>query len=135
MTIAFTITPKELERQAGLAFVGLAYRVSLHYKQDTVLTDASTVAAWDAVKVATANGYADVTGTIAAGAYNVSTGRFELPVIQALFSSTGAGYSYDSVLIRIGSATYPHSIGLFTEQQVLQSGQEQTFTLLLANDN
>lgn len=133
--MALTVTPKELERQAVAAFQGKAWRVFLALRQGTSLGLTSTIAAWTAEKVPTANGYADVTGTVGTGTYNNSTAAFELPALVATFSATGAGYSYDSIIVQIDNSTFPHSVELLTTPIALAAGQSKTYAPLLVQDN
>jgi hypothetical protein len=135
--VAITVTPKELERQAVEAFQGKSWRVFLALRQDTGLDATSTIAAWEAEKVPTANGYVDVTGTVGTGVYNTGTAAYELPALQVTFTATGAGYSYDSIIVQIDGATYPHSVGLFSADTpiFLAGGQSQSYSVLLTQDN
>lgn len=135
MSITAVITPKELERQATAAFVGKPWRVFLALRQDTGLGITSTIAAWTAEKVPATNGYADATGTIAAGAYNATTAAYELTALTAAFTATGAGYTYDSVIIQVDNAAYPHSVILFDAPITLAAGQSKEYTPVLVQDN
>jgi hypothetical protein len=135
MTLNATITPKELERQATEAFIGKSWRVFLALRQGTGLSVTSTSAAWTAEKVPTANGYTDATGTIAAGTYNTTTAAYELAALTATFTSTGAGYSYDSVIIQVDNATYPHSVILFDAPIFLAAGQTKVYSPVLVQNN
>lgn len=134
-TLTLTIAPKELERQAAAAFHGKPWRVFLALRQDSGLDATSTIAAWTAEKVATANGYADVTGTIAAGTYNQTTAAFELPSLTATFTATGAGYAYDSLVVQVDNATYPHSVALLAEPIAMAAGQTKTYSVVLVQDD
>lgn len=133
--LTLTVTPKELERQAAAVFHAKPYRVFLALRQDTGLGVGSTSAAWAAEKLATANGYADVTGTLASGTYNTNTAAFELPSITATFTATGAGFTFDSLIVQVDNATYPHSVGLFSQSVTLAAGQSRTYQILLAQDD
>jgi hypothetical protein len=130
-----TVTPKELERQAVAAFQGKAWRVFLALRQGTSLDITSSISAWTAEKVPTANGYADVTGTVGTGTYNGTTAAYELPALVATFTATGAGYSYDSIIVQIDNSTYPHSVELLTTPIALAAGQSKTYSPLLVQDN
>ena len=133
--MALTVTPKELERQAVEAFQGKSWRVFLALRQGTGLDLTSTIAAWTAEKVPTANGYTDVTGTVGTGAYNGTTAAYELPALESTFTATGAGYSYDSIIVQIDNSTYPHSVELLTTPIALAAGQSKTISPLLVLDN
>ena len=134
-TLTTTIAPKELERQAAAAFQGKYWRIFLALRQDTGLSATSTIAAWEAEKVATANGYADVTGTIGTGSYNNTTAAYELPACTATFTATGAGYQYDSIIVQVDGSTYPHSVGLFSEAIVMAAGQTKVYSVALVQDD
>lgn len=133
MALTTTISRKELERQAAAAFVGQTYTVFLATNTGSLTTE-STASAWIAAKVS-GGGYADVTGTIAAGSYSTGNGRFELPVINATFTASGTGYSYDTVCVRIGTATYLHSILVESPNIAMAPGQSKTYSLTLAVDD
>ncbi len=55
------ISPDALARQAQLTYEGKTFRMFLALRGGTVLTQASLISAWDAVKLAAGNGYAEVT--------------------------------------------------------------------------
>lgn len=130
-----TITPKELERQAVEAFQGKTWRVFLALRQDVGLGITSSITEWEAEKVATANGYADATGTVGTGTYNNTTSAYELPALTAVFTATGAGYSYDSLIVQIDGNTHPHSVGLFSEPIVMVAGQTRVYSVVLVQDD
>lgn len=133
--LTLTVTPKELERQAAAVFHAKPWRVFLALRQDTGLGVTSSISAWTAEKLASANGYADVTGTIGTGNYNSGTASFELPTLTATFTATGASFTYDSLIVQIDNATYPHSVGLFDEPITLAAGQSKTYSIVLAQDD
>lgn len=133
--LTFTVTPKELERQAAAVFHAKPYRVFLALRQDTGLGVGSTSAAWAAEKLTASNGYADVTGTLASGTYNTNTAAFELPAVTATFTASGAGFTYDTIVVQVDNATYPHSVALLSESVTLAAGQSKTYQILLAQDD
>lgn len=133
MALTTTISTKELQRQAAEAFEGQAYTVFLATNSGT-LTAESTAAAWEAVK-ASGGGYADVTGTIGTGAYASGNARYELPVINATFTATSPGFSYDTVCVKIGSSTYLHSILVESPNIAMAAGQTKTYSITLAVDD
>lgn len=134
MAISLSISQKELERQAGLCFEGKAYEVFLATNSGS-LTASSTYAAWQAVEVSSGNGYAPVTGTIGTGSWNTGTARYELPSITAAFSSSGSGYSYDTICVRIGTETYLHSALVESPTITLAAGQSKTYVITLVQDD
>lgn len=135
MALTISITPKELERQAALAFEGKSYKVFLAYDPGNTLTLSSTTTTWEAKELAASNGYAAVTGTVAAGSYNSSLGRYELPTITAQFAATGVGYVYDVIVVVIGSSTYPHSVTKISPEQGLFAGQSRSYLMQLLQDD
>ena len=133
MALTLTISQKELQRQAVAALEGKAYTIFLATNSGA-LTSESTFAAWDAVK-ATGTGYANVTGTLAAGSYSATNGRWELPAVTATFTCTGGTIPYDTVCVRIATETYLHSINVESPSITLASGQSKTYTITFAVDN
>jgi len=102
MAITATLSQKELERVAGLAYEGRAIRVSLANDIGSTLTSESTVAECDALKVS-GGGYADYKAAIGAGAYDGADQRYEMPDTDAEFTATGVGYTYNKVYTVIGT--------------------------------
>jgi hypothetical protein len=129
--MSFVITQGELEFQSGLILDGQTYRVFLATRGS--LTVASTLSAWEAAKLASANGYADVTGTIGNGVFNAANGRVEPPVITGQFGpATGAGFTFDAMIIKIGTTrTRPYAVRLYEVPQVLAAGQSRGFSITL----
>jgi hypothetical protein len=133
MAITLTISQKELQRQAAACLEGRAYEVFLALNTAS-LTSESTYAAWQAVEVA-GGGYAPVTGTLAAGSYNAGNARYELPAITASFTGAGAGFTWNTVCVRIGTETYLHSIVEESPVQLLAAGQTKVYAITLAQDD
>jgi hypothetical protein len=104
------ITPKEVERQALACLSGQAYTVMLA-TQSGVLGLESTWAAW-AAAVISGGGYANVTGTLGTGAWNTGGGYFEIPPFSAVWTPTTPGFTFNAVILRIATATYPHSVNI-----------------------
>jgi hypothetical protein len=138
--MAFTtnLSNSELARVAAAAYEGLAVRVSLHNKGATGFDQNSTIANWDTVKLAAANGYADfVLDPLPAGGYDATDGRYEMggaganTYITASFTGAGSGFTYNTVVIRIASATYPHSIISESPSVSVAPGATQTYTIQL----
>lgn len=132
MASVLTITPKELERQAVALFEGRTYKIFLAVRGN--LTVASTAAQWEAAELS-GNGYAAVTGTIGTGSYNAGTTRYELPNITAQFTASGAGFTYDTMCLKIGTELYLHSINVETPSITLAAGQSKSYVLQLAQDD
>ena len=134
MAITTSISQKELERVAALAYEGETLKVMLASVGATGYTAQSTVANWQSVEKS-GNGYVRFSQVIATGSYNATTGRYEIPDIDAAFTATGAGYSYDRVVLYIDGATYPHSVLAEDPNITLQAGQTQTYRLTLQTDD
>ncbi|MFZ9959074.1 MAG: hypothetical protein ACO3GP_01685 [Candidatus Limnocylindrus sp.] len=134
MAITLTISQNELQRQAALAFEGQTYEVFLANNSGS-LTANSTYAAWQAVELASANGYAPVTGTIGTGAWSSANARYELPAITATFTSSGSGLSYDTICVRLGTETYLHSILIESPSVTLAAGQAKSYVITLVQDD
>lgn len=136
MAITTTITQAELARVAAAAYQGKTYRISLGYNNTNGLTAASTVAQWDGVKLS-GNGYADITGTIAAGAYDATDARFEMPQIDAAFTASGGNWTYDTVYVVItsGGTSTLHSIIVESPAVTLVDGGTITYRITLATDD
>jgi hypothetical protein len=136
--VAATITIAQawLKRKADLAYDNKAYRVFL-VDNTTSLTPESTATAWLAVELATANGYAAVTGTIATGtgAWNATNARYEFPVIVAVFTGAGSGFTYDTVVLRIGTETAVVGILEETPAVTLLAGQSKSYRIVLGSND
>lgn len=128
-----TISQNELQRLAAAAYEGKSYRVSLA-NNTTGLTAESTTAAWDAVKLS-GNGYADVTGTIATGAYDSTDQRYEIPQIRADFTASGGSLTYNTVYVVIDSYTSVHSITVESPSVTLNDGTGVSYRIQLATDD
>lgn len=129
----FQITPGELEFQFGLNLAGQSYKVFAATTGS--LTIASSISAWEAAELPASGGYVAATGTVGAGSYNSSTGRWESPVISGQFGpASGAGFQYDAVIIKIGSTrTKPYAVNLLQTPIVLAAGQSRGFQYTLAS--
>lgn len=135
MAITTTITQAELGRVGKSAYEGKPYRISLGYNNTSGLTAQSTVAQWDAVKL-TGNGYADSTGTIAAGSYNTTNARYELPQISVTFTAAGGNWTYDTLYVVISDGTDQlHSIVVESPAVTLVDGGSITYRVLLNTDD
>jgi hypothetical protein len=88
------------------------------------------VANWQTMEKS-GNGYVRYSTTVAAGAYDGTAGAYLLPDIDAAFTATGAGYSFDRVVIYIDGATYPHSVLTEAPNITLAAGQTQTYRISL----
>lgn len=134
MALTTTISQKELKRVADLAYEGETIKVMLCSVGATGYTAESTVANWQSVEKS-GNGYARFSQVIATGSYDATDARYEIPAIDAAFSATGAGYSYDRIIIYIDGQTYIHSMIVENPNITLASGQTQTYRINLATND
>lgn len=134
MAISTVISQKELERVAALAYEGETLKVMICSVSTSGFTAQSTVANWQTVEQS-GNGYVRFSQVIAAGAYNSTSGRYELPVIDAEFTATGVGYTYDTIVVYIEGSTYPHSVITESPNIALQANQYQTYRISLITDD
>lgn len=104
MAITATLSQKEMARVAAAAYEGKSVRISLANDIGNTLTSESLVSSWDALKVS-GGGYADYYATVQVGAYDVADARYEMPQIDAAFTATGGGYTYNRMYVVIGTYT------------------------------
>lgn len=134
MATVNTVSPKELERIANLAYVGKTLKVMLcKTTLASQYTIANTVAEWQSIELS-GNGYVRFSQVIGAGSYNSTTARFELPQFIVPFTATSA-YSYDYVVLYLDGETYVHSLIQEIPNISLASNQTQTYKILLAQDD
>lgn len=129
-----TISQKELKRQAGLCFEGKTLNVALASVGATGYTAETAVSSWQSVEQS-GNGYVRYSTTVSVGAYDATTGTYKLPDIDAAFTATGTGYSYDRVLLWFTGETYLHSLIAEDPNITLSSGQTQTYKLSIRQDD
>jgi hypothetical protein len=141
MAITSALSTNELARVAALAYEGKSIRVSLALLGLNELTVESTAAAWDATKLS-GNGYTDFTTTLPTGGYDATDGRLEIggtsganTFIDAEFSATGAGYTYDSIYVIVDDSTYIHSLLTETPAITLSDAQVITYRIQLTLDS
>jgi hypothetical protein len=134
MALTTTISQKELERVAALAYEGETLKVMLCLVGASNFTSESTVANWQSVEQS-GNGYVRFSTTIATGSYDAGDARYEMPPIDAAFTATGAGYNYDRIVVYIDGATYIHSLITENPNISLAAGQTQTYRIILTTDD
>ena len=134
MAVITSLSTKELARVAGLAYEGKTLKVMLCSIGGTSYTAESTVANWQSIEKS-GNGYVRFSTVIGTGTYSATNARYELPVIDAAFTATSAGYSFDRIVLYIDGATYPHSVIVEDPNIVLVAGQTQTYRLNLNCDD
>jgi hypothetical protein len=133
MALTVSLSVKELERVAALAYEGETLKVMLCNVGATGYTSSSTVANWQSVELASANGYVRASTTIGTGSY--TNNRYELPTYDAEFTATGSGFTYDTIVAYINGATYPITVITEDPNIVLLAGQTQTYRISLNTDD
>ncbi len=134
MALTTTISQKELARVANLAYEGETLKVMLCSVGVTGYTAESTVANWQSVEQS-GNGYVRFSSVIATGSYDATDARYEIPALDAAFTATGAGYTYDRIVCYIDGATYIHSLITEDPNIALAAGQTQTYRIQLVTDD
>lgn len=127
------ISKKELQRAAAAAYEGKTLKVMLCNVGTTGYTEESTVANWQSVEVS-GNGYTRYSTTVGTGAYDNTAGAYVIPTINAAFTATGAGFSYDTVVIYIDGQTYVHSTVTESPNITVAASQTQTYPISLQTD-
>ena len=131
MTLTAIVPERELEFQAGVLYEGKTYKLFLALNPGTLDAE-SDLADWEAEE-SSGGGYAAATGTIGAGAWNGTTGRYEPPVLTISVTATGAGFSFDAIVLQVGTTrTNVQSITLLPGVVALAAGQSRTYQHQLA---
>lgn len=134
MALTVSLSTKELQRVAELAYEGETLKVMLCAVGSTGYTSASTVANWQSVELS-GNGYSRASTTVGTGSYNGTTARYEIPSYDAIFTASGGSLTYDRIVVYIDGATYPVSVLTEDPNIVLSSGQSQTYRISLNTDD
>jgi hypothetical protein len=134
MALTTTVSQRELARVAGLAYEGETLKVMLCSVGVSGFTAESTVANWQSVEQS-GNGYVRFSSVIATGAYDAVDARYEIPALDAAFTATGAGYTYDRIVVYIDGSTYIHSLIAEDPNIALAAGQTQTYRVQLVTDD
>jgi hypothetical protein len=134
MALTTTVSQKELARVANLAYEGETLKVMLCSVGASGFTAESTVANWQSVEQS-GNGYVRFSSVIATGSYDATDARYEIPALDAAFTATGAGYTYDRIVVYIDGATYIHSLIVEDPNIALAAGQTQTYRIQLVTDD
>lgn len=133
MAITVSVSAKELERIASLAYEGETAKVML-CANTNALTENDTVVSWQNVEIAN-NGYARYSQLITAGTYDTINNYYKLPDIVAEFNATNSGFFYDTVVVYIEGSVYPHSIFKENPTITLVAGQQQTYVIEIISDD
>jgi hypothetical protein len=134
MALTTTISTKELQRIAALAYEGETLKVMLCSVGLTGFNAESTVAQWQTTETS-GNGYVRYSELIGTGEYSAVDGRYNLPTVDAEFTASGVGYTFDRIVLYIDGATHPHSIIEEDPNVILLPGQSTTYRLTLASDD
>jgi hypothetical protein len=130
MALTSTTSRRELARLAGLGYEGRRLRVSLAYMAAEGYTAESDRTSWDSIKV-TGGGYADYTATLSTGTYDsVTDNRYELPVVNALFTASSPGFTathFYAVLGTINSKTI-NNVALTTNVATITTSAAHGFS-------
>lgn len=134
MARTVTVSQKELQRVAATAYEGETIKVMLCNVGVSGNTAESTVAAWQAVEVS-GNGYVRYSATVGTGSYDGTAAAYVIPDVEAAFTATGSGYTFDTVVAYFDGETYVHSITVESPNIVLSAGQTQTYKISLRTDD
>lgn len=134
MATTATISQRELKRLAALGYEGETLKVMLCEVGESGFTTESTVANWQSVEII-GNGYVRYSAVIGTGTYSGVTASYNMPAIDAAFTATDDGYSYDRVIAYIDGETYIHSVIAEDPNITLAPGQSQTYRIELATDD
>jgi len=134
MALTVAVSQKELERVAALAYEGETLKVALCSISGNSYTAETAVATWLGVEKS-GNGYVRYSEVIGTGAWSGTAGAYVLPDIDAEFTATGAGYSYDRIVIYVDGATYPYAVMTESPNIALAPGQTQTYRISLRQDD
>lgn len=134
MARTVTVSQKELKRAAAAAYEGKTFKVMLCNVGTSGYTAESTVANWQSVECS-GNGYARYSTTVGTGSYNGTAAAYVLPDIDAAFTASGSGFSYDTIVAYFDGETYVHSITVESPNVVLAAGQTQTYRISLRTDD
>ena len=134
MARTLTLSQKELKRAAAAAYEGKTVKVMLCNVGSSGNTAESTVAAWQAVEVS-GNGYTRFSATVGTGSYDGTAAAYVIPNVDAAFTASGSGFTYDTIVAYFDGETYCHSITVESPNVVLSPGQTQTYRISLRTDD
>ncbi|MCE2660915.1 MAG: hypothetical protein LW854_22225 [Rubrivivax sp.] len=134
MTLTAIVPQRELAFQADQLYEGLSYKLFLALNPGTLDAE-DDLADWEAA-ACSGGGYAAATGTIGTGSWNATTGRYEPPVLTISVTATGAGFSFDTIVCKVGTTrTNVQSLTVLPGMVALAAGQSRTYVHQLAQDN
>lgn len=131
MPLTSIVPQRELAFQANLAFEGETFKVFLALNPGG-LTAESNLSAWEAAECS-GGGYAAATGTIGTGAWDSGDGRYEPPVLTITVTATGGGFSYDTIVTKVGTVrTNVANLTPLPGVVTLAAGEPRTYQVQLA---
>jgi hypothetical protein len=134
VTLTAIVPQRELAFQADQLFEGETYKLFLALNPGG-LTAEDDLADWEAEECS-GGGYAAATGTIGTGAWNGTTGRYEPPLLTITVTATGAGFSYDTLVCKVGTTrTCVQSLTVLPGVVALAAGQSRSYQHRLAQSN
>lgn len=123
-----------MARVANLAYEGETLAVMLCNVGGSGYDAENSVADWQSLEVS-GNGYVRFTGSILTGSFDAVDGRHETPVISASFTASGAGFSYDRVVLYIDGVSTVHSVITEAPPITLLAGTSKTYQIQLCTDD
>lgn len=108
------------------AYGGLTLRAMLCFLASEQLTALSSVAEWASVEIE-ANGYARSFAVIGNGSY--ANGLFAPPVVTLSFSANAIGYTFNRIVMWLGTSEYPSAVLTEDPEVAVDPGQTRTYQL------
>jgi phage tail protein X len=141
MASVFQVSTSELLRVHAASYEGKVVRFCLAF--NSALTIESTTAQWDAVELASANGYARAVITIPSATYDSNIGMAKTSELTATFTASGVGFTFNRVYGVIGAVsggvtTWNTNISYLwveTESIGLSPGVSRPYKVVLLADN
>ena len=141
MALTFQVSSNELLRVHSSSYQGKIIRLCLAF--DSSLTIESTTAQWDAVELASANGYARSIITIPSATYDSTIAMSKSSESTATFTASGVGFTYNRVYGVIGTVsggvtTYNSYISFLfaeSESKALSPGMSQSYPFTFLANN
>lgn len=141
MALACQISSSELLRMHSSAYEGKVIRFCLAL--NTTLTIESTTAQWDAVELASANGYTRSIITIPSASYDSVIAMGKSSEMTVSFTASGVGFTYNRVYGVIGTVsggvtTYNTFISFLfaeSESKALAPGVSQPYPFRILGNN
>jgi len=135
MSLTLTVSNREIERQADLAFKLREYKIFLAVNPGGLLTADSLATDWLEAELNAVDcpGYAANLGSFGAGVWNPINQRIEFPQVQAVFQARNGAWSYDTVCLWLFGEDYLHSINVENPARELTDQQVSAYSYNLQN--